>query len=234
MTRYESQPSDCTEYTPIERELVDALNDLADTPSAPHFDADAIQRRTRRKRATRLGAFLSVGLAAAVAATVLTGPGTTTTQAGPGPTNASTSNRLDRISAVAYTLQRQGQAVKLTIETPSGKLDAENMRRDLKRMNVKARVYLGDPNCTPKPRPNKYWGSDLESIFRTGRENGKQVLYVNPNKIPADSTLAISFPLAKIDPAKALSIWAVGLRSGEGPSCLPAPKDKNGNFTFTP
>ncbi|MEU9128761.1 PASTA domain-containing protein [Kitasatospora sp. NPDC048540] len=62
MTRHEPQPSGCAEISAFEQELVDAMNDFADTSGTPRFDATAIRRRARRKPLTA-----GVGLAVTIA-----------------------------------------------------------------------------------------------------------------------------------------------------------------------
>lgn len=80
MTGYASPPPDGrdadTSLEFLERELVTALNDFANTSPAPHFDATAIKSRTRRKR--------TVFIAAVSAVTILAGAGTALATVGTG------------------------------------------------------------------------------------------------------------------------------------------------------
>ncbi|MEU6080758.1 PT domain-containing protein [Streptomyces sp. NPDC047108] len=64
------------------------------------------------------------------------------------------------------------------------------------------------------------WG-DGKSYW-IGKQNGKLVALVMPDRIPKGTTLTFGFPLAKTDPEHGLSIWQVGLAPGDGPDCLPA------------
>ena len=80
MTGYASPPPDGRDADTylefLERELVTALNDFANTSPAPRFDATAIKSRTRRKRA--------VFIAAVSAVTILAGAGTALATVGTG------------------------------------------------------------------------------------------------------------------------------------------------------
>jgi hypothetical protein len=71
MTSYDSNdswPFGCAHHTPFEEELVNAMNDFANSADAPTFDAPGITRRSRRKRATAIA-----GIAAAL---IVVGGGT--------------------------------------------------------------------------------------------------------------------------------------------------------------
>ncbi len=65
MNSHDARPSGCT---PFEEELMNAMNRFADSADAPDFDAPAIVRRTRRRRA--------VGIAAVATAFLVAGGGT--------------------------------------------------------------------------------------------------------------------------------------------------------------
>jgi len=65
MNWHDAGPSGCT---PFEQELVNAMNNYADSADAPEFDAPGIVRRTRRRRA--------VGIAAVATALIVAGGGT--------------------------------------------------------------------------------------------------------------------------------------------------------------
>ncbi|MEU0041180.1 hypothetical protein [Streptomyces sp. NPDC006333] len=69
MSSHDSQPSGCT---PFEQELVNAMNDFANTAETPYFDTAAIERGARRKRATSIAgiatALVVVGAGTALAA----------------------------------------------------------------------------------------------------------------------------------------------------------------------
>jgi hypothetical protein len=77
MTADDSRPSGCTGYTPFEEELVQAMNEFANTAETPRFDTAAIVRTSRRKRATAItgvaAALVVVGGGTALAAGVTQG-----------------------------------------------------------------------------------------------------------------------------------------------------------------
>jgi hypothetical protein len=68
MTPNDSRPPGCTSHTPFEEELVNAMNDFANSADTPAFDTPGIMRKTRRKRATAIA-----GVAAAL---IVAGGGT--------------------------------------------------------------------------------------------------------------------------------------------------------------
>lgn len=68
MTSHDARSSGRTGYTPFEEELVNAMNEFANSADAPSVDTDGIVRKTRRKRVTAVA-----GLAAAL---IVAGGGT--------------------------------------------------------------------------------------------------------------------------------------------------------------
>jgi hypothetical protein len=111
MTGYGSRPSDgLPGGISFEQELVDALNDFANTSPAPSFDATGIQRRARRKRA---------GLIATVAAVVAVAGGGTAlaTVATSGSSTSTPAAATD-----ATTVLLSGKRIDLTgLDSVSGK-----------------------------------------------------------------------------------------------------------------
>ncbi|MFC8350115.1 hypothetical protein [Streptomyces sp. NPDC057280] len=74
MTRHSARALHDANLTPFEQNLVDTLNDVANAPDAPQFDAVIIKRRIRRRRSATglvLGAALIGGGATALALTGL-------------------------------------------------------------------------------------------------------------------------------------------------------------------
>lgn len=61
MTSHDARSSGRTGYTPFEEELVNAMNEFANSADAPSVDTVGIVRKTRRKRVTAIA-----GLAAAL------------------------------------------------------------------------------------------------------------------------------------------------------------------------
>ncbi|MGX5183482.1 PASTA domain-containing protein [Streptomyces avermitilis] len=98
MTPNDSRPFGCTGHTPFEEELVNAMNDFANSAAAPTFDTPGIVRRTRRKRATAIA-----GIAAAL---IVAGGGTALATAvthgsdAPKPAAAATATTDDATSVV--------------------------------------------------------------------------------------------------------------------------------------
>jgi len=80
-------PHAANDLTPFEESLVAALNDVANTPDAPQFDAVIIKGRVRRRRSTVTGLVLGAALVAGGTATALA---LTNMAAGSGPTGAAT------------------------------------------------------------------------------------------------------------------------------------------------
>ncbi|OIJ88405.1 hypothetical protein [Streptomyces colonosanans] len=213
-----------------------------------HHDADpdaAVPARSRRRKA-----FLAIPLATAVAAgavftALATGHATNPVQAN----QHSSSGQPLKITAAAYTLQQEDHGlVRLAIIDPAGKLDLPGLQRDLDRLGVPARVYAGDPNCptpadpsssptsTPDPiptapasqpevsrTPSGLASEHPASSWRVEVNNGKPVLYVRPDKIPAGQKLMVSFPLAHTEPDHAWSIIEGRTIDGTPPACIPAP-----------
>ncbi|WP_326760607.1 PASTA domain-containing protein [Streptomyces phaeochromogenes] len=70
MTSNDSRPFGCAHPTPFEAELVNAMNNFANSADAPTFDAPGITRRSRRKRATAIAA-ISAALIVAGGGTAL-------------------------------------------------------------------------------------------------------------------------------------------------------------------
>ncbi|MFF1744042.1 hypothetical protein [Streptomyces mirabilis] len=81
MTSHDARPSSRTGYTPFEEELVNAMNEFANSADAPSVDTVGIVRKTRRKRVTAIA-----GLAAAL---IVAGGGTALATAVSNGSNAS-------------------------------------------------------------------------------------------------------------------------------------------------
>ncbi|MBM0256071.1 hypothetical protein [Micromonospora sp. 4G55] len=188
------------------------------------------QRPQRRpNRAVRFA--IPVGLAAAVAGTVLVYGqdgtpalvGGNQAQSAPATTGQQS---LGTIKNVAYSLQRQPSGdVKLIIEDPHGKPNADKMRADLARLGVTAQVLMGHPNChdpLPSPKPtSRAEAQKSHPVPGLGavdlrHEDGKAVAYIHPDKIPAGHTLTLGFRQPD-------AIWPlyVSIEDGNGPDCIP-------------
>ncbi|KIF74140.1 hypothetical protein QR77_09345 [Streptomyces sp. 150FB] len=140
MTGYGSRPSDgLPGGISFEQELVDALNDFANTSPAPSFDATGIQRRARRKRA---------GLIATVAAVVaVAGGGTALATVA---TSGSSTSTPAAAATDATTVLLSGKRIDLTgMDSVSGES-----------ILLKSRLKIGTvtKTSTPTCKPNSVIG----------------------------------------------------------------------------
>ncbi|MGW2606632.1 hypothetical protein ACWC4A_19780 [Streptomyces mirabilis] len=96
MTSHDARSSGRTGYTPFEEELVNAMNEFANSADAPSVDTVGIVRKTRRKRVTAIAglaaALIVAGGGTALATAVTNGsspakPAAATTSAGDDATN---------------------------------------------------------------------------------------------------------------------------------------------------
>ncbi|MEU6145972.1 PASTA domain-containing protein [Streptomyces sp. NPDC047081] len=135
MTSYgDARPSGCT---PFEEQLVNAMNDYADSADAPDFDAPGIVRRTRRRR--------TVGIAAVAAALILGGGGTAL---------ASMSGGTEAHSAVASSgpTQHGSKLTTVLVGKPGDSFTIDFAGLDLayaKQLLAKAQLQLGAVSKRP-------------------------------------------------------------------------------------
>ncbi|MFB7616467.1 hypothetical protein [Kitasatospora sp. NPDC056181] len=201
-----------------ERLMHELKNHVQQRAQSPHPESP-VATRPRKRLGVRLA--LPAGLAAAVAGVTMV--------------------VLPAQTAAAYTLEHaDGDLVKLTIVNPAGKVNLDQLHKDLDRLGVPNVILLGDPHCSTPPGPSTAPGqapfstatpssptelraSKLASQgWDIGEENGKTVLYVRPDKIPAHSQLMVGFPLAKTDPTHRYGVIESALITGHTPTCLPA------------
>ncbi|MFF3404426.1 hypothetical protein ACFYW6_39205 [Streptomyces sp. NPDC002659] len=210
----------------FEERLMHELKNHVEQRAQNAADAEEAARRpgrTGRRRWVPVG--LTAGLAASVAAAVLVlNPG-----GGAGSAVAGGGDSLNRISTVAYTLQREPSGeVKVIMGKPEGDIAVEGLQRDLARMGVRAKVIVTDPNCppaatddetvstsAPKPRQTVRADPKLAKAYRPAVEHGKHVVYINPKVMPTDETLIFVFD----EPKKAFG-YSVSLWPGNGPECI--------------
>ncbi|MFE5136938.1 hypothetical protein ACFRDV_04575 [Streptomyces fagopyri] len=125
MSSHGSRPSGCT---PFEQELVNAMNDFANTAETPYFDTAAIERGARRKRATSIAgiaaALLVVGTGTALAAGAVGGASHT-----PRPTAAATTSA--KSTTVLY-----GSRNGTTVTVPLTGLKSMGARAALVRLHL--------------------------------------------------------------------------------------------------
>ena len=139
MTSFDARPSGCT---PFEEELMNAMNNYADSADTPAFDAPGIVRRTRRRR--------TAGIAAVAAALVLAGTGTALASMSDG--------EGVRGSVAAGGAPRSGKDTVVLVGKPGDSFTVDFAGLDLalaKQLLAKARLELGtvgraDPEgCKP-------------------------------------------------------------------------------------
>ncbi|WP_406200275.1 hypothetical protein OH807_18990 [Kitasatospora sp. NBC_01560] len=208
-------------------------------------------RHTAKRRNLALRVALPVGLAAALVGVVLAGggsdrpvPGAAAVPGGttPASPDAAVSPAPGAVANVAYTLESGGDdVVTLTILDRDKPVDVPRLQADLDRLGVRSRVYAGEPGCTaPDPstpaypeaemiKANNGSGADRLAFFGWDIDNGlqKSVLTVRPHSIPADRTLFIHLPLAKVAPASGFRSLSAGLMVGKAPACMPAEDPSN-------
>lgn len=198
------------------------------------------QGRVRRWRlAVRVMA--PVAVAAAVAGVAVT-VGQTGTPADQRTTArhtvpAGTGHFPERITTVAYTLDREPHGVvKVTIrDIGETKPDPERLQRDLARMGVRARVYQGDPHCPVNEGSNTSGderGDLALKVVQFESKDGRFTASIHPDKIPADHTLAIIFPVFTTAPGA--DEVAFDVIEGDGPDCwhMPAPGARDEDYVL--
>jgi hypothetical protein len=104
MTSHDARPSSRTGYTPFEEELVNAMNEFANSADAPSVDTVGIVRKTRRKRVTAIA-----GLAAAL---IVAGGGTALATAVSNGSEASRPAAATTASDDATTVLVNGSKIK--------------------------------------------------------------------------------------------------------------------------
>ncbi|MFI2367548.1 hypothetical protein [Streptomyces sp. NPDC018833] len=175
--------------------------------------------RPRRRLAVRLAA--PVALAACLAGTVLALDQTTPHSTSPviATDRATASNLPQRISTVAYTLNRERRGtVTVTIREAGAQPDLAQLQRDLERMGVPARVYQDDPTCPMDKGEDPELGYTTLKAIGFQHRNGAITASIHPRQIPAGTHLEILFPR----PAKGTAYadaFAFGLRKGKAPDC---------------
>lgn len=80
MSPYEARPSGCT---PFEEELIDAMNDFANSTNAPTFDTAGMVHRTRRRRTALIAGFAATLIVAGGGTALASMTGTSQTSVEP-------------------------------------------------------------------------------------------------------------------------------------------------------
>ncbi|MFJ1745391.1 PASTA domain-containing protein [Streptomyces sp. NPDC088116] len=141
MTPNDSRPSGCTSHTPFEEELVNAMNDFANSADAPDFDTTGIVRKTRRRRSTAIA-----GIAAAL---IVAGGGTALATAGAGGSD-------DRKPA-AVGAATDGDAADVVLSGSKYKTEFGGLSLDFaKQLLLKSQLELGtvgEQSCGKTGKP---------------------------------------------------------------------------------
>ncbi|MGP4051768.1 hypothetical protein [Streptomyces sp. 2A115] len=197
------------------------------------------QDKTRRRRlAVRVMAPVAVAAAVAGIAVTANQTGTPTGRDAPARHTAPEAGHFpERINTVAYTLNREPHGVvKVTIrDIGEMKPDPERLQRDLARMGVRARVYQGDPDC-PVNEGKTTSGDESRDdhlalkVVQFESEGGRFTASIHPDRIPADHTLVIIFPVATTDTG--VDEVAFDVIEAEGPDCwhMPAPGARDEDY----
>ncbi|MFJ5221686.1 PASTA domain-containing protein [Streptomyces sp. NPDC088400] len=140
MTPNDSRPSGCTSHTPFEEELVNAMNDFANSADAPDFDTAGIVRKTRRKRTTAIA-----GIAAAL---IVAGGGTALATAG---TSGSDAPKPAAVSAAS-----DGDAANVVLSGSKYKIEFGGLSLDFaKQLLLKTQLELGTVGEKPCGKEGK-------------------------------------------------------------------------------
>ncbi|MER6432159.1 hypothetical protein ABT272_31240 [Streptomyces sp900105245] len=203
-----------------------------------HVQEESRLTARRWRLATRVAAPLA--LAAAVAGVAVsvgqTSGNTTTGTVAAGP---------DRISNVAYTLDREpNSTVKMSLRVKGGEMkcidgkcttpgeawpgrtrvvaDPAALQHDLDRMGVNARVYRDDPACSIAQQSlNRDKEASRSAVGKVERVNDQLVATIHRDKIPDGSTLVVVLPSGE---GKDQGLFGTDVLKGDLPSCYHAQK----------
>ncbi|WP_328496097.1 hypothetical protein OHS59_27880 [Streptomyces sp. NBC_00414] len=136
MNAHDGRPFGCGDHTQFEQELVNAMNDFANSADAPGFDASGIARRSRRKRATFI---------AGISAALIVAGGGTALASITGSSDSAQSSPAATITAApdkdaATLLYAHPQGLTIPIELLGRSLD------DVKGQIAKTQTELGTVN----------------------------------------------------------------------------------------
>ncbi|MCX4590523.1 hypothetical protein OG819_12360 [Streptomyces sp. NBC_01549] len=152
MTSHDARPSGRTGYTPFEEELVNAMNDFANSADAPSVDTVGILRKTRRKRVTAIA-----GLAAAL---IVAGGGTALATAVSHGSNAPR-------PAAATTVTDDDDATTVLVNGSKIKRDFAGLDLDFaKQLLMKSQLKLGTVSkvdCGKNGKPGSVHSVDPHS-----------------------------------------------------------------------
>ncbi|MER5659979.1 hypothetical protein [Streptomyces mirabilis] len=151
MTSHDARPSSRTGYTPFEEELVNAMNEFANSADAPSVDTVGILRKTRRKRVTAIA-----GLAAAL---IVAGGGTALATA--------VSNGSDASRPAAATTAAGNDATNVLLKGSKFPLEFAGLDLDFaKQLLLKGQLKLGTVSkvdCGKNGKPGSVHSVDPHS-----------------------------------------------------------------------
>ena len=153
---------------------------------------DTLVARRRGRYRPRFGTVAAAtGLTAAITAAVLTATGS--------PLAAGArQHALFHMATAAYAVQQEPTGiVKLTILDGDGRPNADELRADLAKAGINARVLTDVPDCQrPQPHPSPDLGllppADAQAP-RGGIEDGKLVYYIDPRSVVPGVTFSVLF-----------------------------------------
>lgn len=160
-------------------------------PQSVTAGVDALVARRTVRRRLRFGTIAAAtGLTAAIATAVFTA--TSSTMAG------GAQHPLFKVANAAYAVQQeQTGIVKLTILDGDGRPNVDELRADLAKAGIDARVLADVPDCQrPQPRQSPELGllppADAQAP-RGDIEDGKLVYYIDPRSVVPGVTFSIMF-----------------------------------------
>jgi len=160
-------------------------------PESVAAGVDALVARRTGRRRLRFGTIAAAtGLTAAIATTVFTA--TSSTMAG------GAHHPLFKVANAAYAVQQEPTGiVKLTILDGDGRPNADELRADLAKAGINARVLADVPDCQrPQPHPSPDLGllppADAQAP-RGGIEDGELVYYIDPRSVVPGVTFSVLF-----------------------------------------
>ncbi|MGQ4365800.1 hypothetical protein [Streptomyces sp. SAS_272] len=151
----------------------------------------------------------------------------------------------DRISNVAYTLDRESNStVKMSLRVKGGEMkcvngkctvpgeawpgqtrvvaDPAKLQHDLDRMGVTARVYRDDPTCSIAQKDlNRDKEASGAAVGKVERVNDRLVATIHRDKIPNGSTLVVVLPSGE---GKYQGLFGTDVLKGDLPSCYRSQK----------
>lgn len=188
-----------------------AVTDIGGESAA--VGVEALTARHGGRRRLRLGTIAAAtGLTAAIATVAITSAGGTLAGGAP-------QHPLFHMANAAYAIQQEPTGlVKLTILDANGTPNVDELRSDLAKAGIKARVLADVPDCRrPQPHP-----SPVSTLLppadaappRFDTEDGKLVFSIDPRSVIPGQTIFVMY-------GQTLRHVAIALNaSGDVPACI--------------